>query len=295
MSKKDLGKWIRSRFGEWKFGKFIEQKVINRNVDLQRPPIFIVGLPRTGSTLLYQLMCNSFELSYFSNLANVFYAFPATIAFLSKPFVKKYSLRKFESNYGVTEGVLAPSEAGGVYRYWFKNAVNSEKKIPDTINAISDIFKKPFIWKNLNLSFEIERIGCLFPDALFIHMHRELPYVVQSIYLKTLNGEGVNIDGLTKGEVYNDSDLLESLVMNVQQNEKLISEYFENNDDLYLKVNYRDLCSSPDKELEKIEEKYLETGFSLEKNYSFRKESFPISQDVKIRDKEWNKIMELLN
>jgi len=37
------------------------------------PPIFIVGAPRSGSTLLYQLLAYYYNFSYFTNYSSLFY------------------------------------------------------------------------------------------------------------------------------------------------------------------------------------------------------------------------------
>ena len=39
-------------------------------------PVFLVGPPRTGSTLLFQLLLNSFHFSYVSNITSFFYSCP---------------------------------------------------------------------------------------------------------------------------------------------------------------------------------------------------------------------------
>ena len=59
-----------------------------KKIEYQREyPVFIIGLPRSGSTLLFQLLINNFKFSYFTNLVNVFFRCPVLIL---KIFKKKY-------------------------------------------------------------------------------------------------------------------------------------------------------------------------------------------------------------
>ena len=47
---------------------------------LTHAPMFVISLPRSGSTLLYQLLLQRFRLAYFSNLMAAFPDSPVTVA-----------------------------------------------------------------------------------------------------------------------------------------------------------------------------------------------------------------------
>ena len=54
------------------------EKYADRAVCAHTPLVFIVASPRTGSTLIYQLLINSFDFFYFSNfIADNYAEFPA--------------------------------------------------------------------------------------------------------------------------------------------------------------------------------------------------------------------------
>ncbi len=43
------------------------------NQPLKHPPIFIIGAPRTGSTILYQTLTNKLDILYIDNLVDKFH------------------------------------------------------------------------------------------------------------------------------------------------------------------------------------------------------------------------------
>ena len=52
---------------------------------LEYRPLFVISLPRSGSTLFYQLLLQRFRLAYFSNLMAAFPESPVTVARISQP------------------------------------------------------------------------------------------------------------------------------------------------------------------------------------------------------------------
>ena len=129
-------------------------------------PIFIVGLPRSGSTLVESILTSAKEkikscgeshvinMSVVSDIANKIY---------DKQFVlKNYN---FEVNYSNLE----------------KNILEKYKKL----NVLKHP-KKTFIDKSLENFFNIELILKYFPEAIFIHTYRNLSDSVMAIYQSLL-------------------------------------------------------------------------------------------------------------
>src|SRR5262245_7661616 len=82
---------------------------------LAHSPLFVISLPRSGSTLLYQLLLQRFRLAYFSNLMAAFPLSPATIAAASAWFGGQSPPRDFASNFGATRGWRGPNQG---WRLW---------------------------------------------------------------------------------------------------------------------------------------------------------------------------------
>src|SRR5690606_21792278 len=70
-----------------------------REAEAAPPPVFVVGPPRSGTTLVYQLLVRRFRVAYLSNLAHRLYETPAAATWLGRPFVRPWT-GPFESRYG---------------------------------------------------------------------------------------------------------------------------------------------------------------------------------------------------
>ena len=96
-----------------------ERSLLTDEIKNSWPPIFIIGLPRSGSTLLYQVLTSGLSLSYFCNLANDFYLSPVMVTKLLSRFGVIVPPRKYESWYGDTDGWNAPSSGRAIWKRWF--------------------------------------------------------------------------------------------------------------------------------------------------------------------------------
>lgn len=201
-------------------------------------PIFIIGPPRSGSTILYQIITNFFDVSYINNLChlsrrNLFFSF-----WLSNLLFKNKKHNSFESNYGNTQkfGLNAPSEGGQIWYKWFdKNKIYFEKddlspkyisQIRNTFNAISSRFKRPIVIKNLMFSQRIKVLHQIFPNAKFIFIKRSPEFNAQSIFIarnKQQNMDWWSTEPKTYKDLLNLS-LIEQSVSHVYYLEKQIHE-----------------------------------------------------------------------
>ena len=290
-----LAKRIRPFIGNIKIGQIIEKKIINNPISsIDFAPIFIIGLPRSGSTLLYQLIAHYFKTSYFSNLASLCYTYPVTATYIARSFQKKYKIKNFESNFGFTSGMFAPSEAGAIYRYWFYNLGQNHEHLKSTCHKISDILKAPFVWKNLHLSYQIDNLSQMFPNCLVVLIERDLQYICQSAYTRTVNGPGLGIKGLTKNELTKSSDVMQSVVMHIRQAYNNILNSIERSNSNVMVVQYTELCDDYKTILDKISKIYNNIGYVLQKKSKFSEQKFTADNYKKLSDQEWKRLIKLL-
>jgi len=160
---------------------------------IKHQPIFIIGAPRTGSTILYQLITNSLDVLYIDNLVdrwhrNFFFGFEKS----QKTFGNS-AHNCFKSFYGNTSnyGDHAPSECGGFWYRWLprhKHFIDfnelddtSKQELYNNITAVTNYYDRPIVFKNLNAGQRMRMIKEIFPEAKFIYVKRELLYTAQSI------------------------------------------------------------------------------------------------------------------
>ena len=135
-------------------------KINNEGVN----PIFIIGLPRSGSTLIESILTSSKEKIISFGECNVF-----NVSILDQIGPKIYS-EKFDKKK-------------------FKFLINKEslnKSILKKYSQYSDIKHKRFVDKSLENFFNIELIRSIYPKAKFIHTYRNPMDSVISIYQSML-------------------------------------------------------------------------------------------------------------
>lgn len=162
-----------------------DQLLRDRPLPSFAPVIFILGSPRTGSTLFYQALVRAFRLPYLCNLANdLFAAAPALVAPLLQHVLPELDIT-FTSAYGKTQGPFQPSEGSGIVRRWcgggHPSQVTSTQVLPAqrehmarTLAAYHAVFRKPIVIKNAWNCFRVRNLAELFPNAYFLWIRRDL-------------------------------------------------------------------------------------------------------------------------
>ena len=82
----------------------------------ERPLIFVVGAPRSGTTFLAQTLCRYFRVDYVDNLAAKFWRAPATGMRLAKLLFGDEKGGNFKSDYGRTSG----ADIHGFHYFWIE-------------------------------------------------------------------------------------------------------------------------------------------------------------------------------
>lgn len=175
--------------------KPFEKKIILKfsALPLRHQPIFIIGSPRTGSTLLYQIVTNQFEVLFFDNLVCRLNKIPLIGFWISQKIFNGKAHNSFKSYHGSTIkfGLNCPSECGAFWYRWLpkeRHFIDYEdfdeitvQQIRNELVAISNCFNKPLVFKNLNAGQRLRLLKECFPAAKFIYIKRDPLFVAQSI------------------------------------------------------------------------------------------------------------------
>ena len=173
--------------------------------DKQSPPetLFVLGAPRTGSTILYQSLCSQFGLPFIANLTNDYFPETPIIGFLIQ---KALPIEiSFESNYGKTSGEGQPSEGSAVLANWFggghPSALASSTIVAGKLNhflttleAAESLFGLPLVIKNPWNCFRIEFIAKTLLSARFIWIRRDIVAAAQSDLEARYTTKGTSIE-----------------------------------------------------------------------------------------------------
>ncbi len=228
---------------------------------LAHPPVLIVGAPRTGSTLLYQLLVQAFDVTYLSNRHCRWYGAPSLVERL-RPATPNAS---FESRYGATTGAGAPSECGP---FWYRFFRCSPQHVPlaemDSAQlrrlraAVRALARdRPVVFKNLICSLRLEPIGTALSEALFVVIRRDLLATASSLLAgrKAIFGDYGHWWSAEPPEIEELRGLPpeQQVVEQVRRIEVLIDRDRQLlGGERFLDLTYEELCAEPDAALDAI-------------------------------------------
>ena len=147
--------------------------------------IIIIALPRSGSTLTYQLLNHCFDSLYLSNLWNLLYQIPLFGGLLSSRICNDYKSH-FISDQGFVKGICGPSEGLKFWSYWSgigiddsKNLGQNNKRMLKRKKYINKVFSslssptKPIVTGYIGHILNIKSVQLMFPNAIFVRLSRD--------------------------------------------------------------------------------------------------------------------------
>lgn len=173
------------------------------NVEEGFSKVFLVGAHRSGSTLFMQWLASTGLVAYPTNMLSRFYGAPLVGAKIQQLLTDPcYNFRNeildfnsevnFSSENGKTKGALAPNEFWYFWRRFLpfeqldylpadelKQQANLEG-LRDELNALANIFEKPFAMKGMIMNQNIPELAEQFEKPLFIWIKRDPVFNIQS-------------------------------------------------------------------------------------------------------------------
>lgn len=278
----------------------------NDNKGIRCSPLFIIGLPRSGTTLTYQVVLRYFNAAYFNHLMDYFYGLPHAISRMSRrPDISpEYS---YTSRLGHIEGIFSPSETAGFWFYNLNHApFNSHKidsKICNTkyahnlqriIMNITCIQEKQYVFKCVYLALNIELLNKLFPSARFLIVERDPFTVCKSLYTARKNRTNPNIWWSIKPpgyEHYCNNSIYEQIAFQVSESLRHIENGLNSiENDKYIRISYERFCASPLSILKQLQNWLEPLGYEVNENPRIP-DGFTVSQGPELNDEENRNLM----
>ena len=299
----------------------IQEKSESKFIINKYPLGFVVGCPRSGTTVFTQWIAGLGNFSYPSNLLNRFAYAPYIGALIQKmlfdpeynyanEFHSNIGNRSFKSELGKTIGYTSPNEFQYFFRKHMKNfdpeylteanlAKVNFKGIIQGLSSIEAVFDKPFICKLIMLQYNIEKVHNQIPNSIFFYIKRDPLLNMQSILNARSKYYGdkktwwsvkppeynilknLDVHSQIAGQVYYTNRHIENTLEDIPDNNKIM-------------INYEEFCEKPHCVYDQILEKYYKNGFKISESYLGVK-SFIIKNKLKLSKSDVNKFVNAYN
>ncbi|MDH3605862.1 MAG: sulfotransferase [Acidimicrobiia bacterium] len=232
-----------------------EGRRIRRGGPGGKPIVLIVGAPRSGSTLLYQVLAAHLPVSYPSNLTDLFSRAPITATARLGRFARRKLDYRF--HYGNTASLGAPSAGFSLWNRWLgadRYRVPSEMApgvaadMRAFFAAWETAFEGPFLCKNNRNTAGIGVLATELPNAKFIVIRRDPLFVAQSLLeaREHVQGDRAVGWGLGASPHPSEGDHLAEVADQVFGIESLVQEAIAHLDPArVLELGYAELCADP--------------------------------------------------
>lgn len=276
----------------------------------QKPVSFVVGCPRSGTTLLMQCIAVSGLLGYPSNLLSRFYYAPYIGSriqqLLTDPaFDYKNELSDlrssptFDSQLGKTNSALDPHEFFHFWRRFLpsydprwlsseeEEAVNLDG-LSSGIAAMERALSSPMVYKAIIVQYNARILSRISDEVLIVYVQRHPFYTMQSIYEARIKFyDDATTWWSVKPREYEwlkEKSTYEQIAGQVFFTKKAIEAQLDSfSSGEILRVTYSDLCQNPKNVIERISSRYEEMGISLNQE-ELPVDSFTESKDVRVSD-----------
>lgn len=238
-----------------------------------RTPVFILGAPRSGTTLLYQLLVEGLDVGW---LANAHMESPSDVSRIERrerPRSRRSS-SDFESAHGATAGDWGPSEAGAFWYRFFPRRPHQAhdadatrartRAIRAVVREFMDACGAPVVFKNVFNSLRVPVLAASLPEARFVLIERDPAANARSLLAgRARRGD---LDAWWSAEPDGADSLrgatpAEQVVWQVERmNEVARRELEVLHPDRSLVVDYADLCRDPRAVLTRIHDWLEDSG-----------------------------------
>jgi hypothetical protein len=154
--------------------------------EIEHPFVFVVGLPRSGTTLTSQLLAYCLDAGYVSNIAARFWLAPLHGIRLSRLIAGEEGETSFQSDYARTDGVLDIHEFGYFWRHWlrkrtFDDVVHAREREDEidwaglrrTLANVQHELGKPFVAKNVLAAYHMPKVRDVLGPVVWVYVERD--------------------------------------------------------------------------------------------------------------------------
>lgn len=244
-----------------------EERIYKAAHRRRHPLVFVVGAPRSGTTICQQLLLRYLPLAYLNNVTSLFPRSPLIgCRILGGPRLNPSNTSSF---YGKTSGLRGPNDALYIWDRWFGTDRSRIPERPDEdtaeamrrfFAACESEFRLPMLNKFNSLIAAAHFVADIMSPCFFICMQRSDTYLAQSLYKARfeIGGAWDRPYGLCCDE-FVDPNPVSSVCRQVLFYKKLAKRQQERiGETRFWIVNYEDLCENPADLIQRVSSQILE-------------------------------------
>ena len=158
-----------------------------RDVDVEHPFVFVLGLPRSGTTLTSQLLAYCLDAGYIDNVAARFWLAPVHGIRLARLIAGGgHGETSFLSDHARTPGLADIHEFGYFWRHWlrkhtFDDVVEARARegeidwtgLRRTLANVQHELGKPFVAKNVLASYHLAKVREVLGPVVWVYVERD--------------------------------------------------------------------------------------------------------------------------
>jgi hypothetical protein len=275
-----------------------EKRSYARHDRPQRPLVFVCGPPRSGTTLLSQVLINNLPVEYFNNLTSWFPRSPLMAMHLFGRWLPKHEVG-YKAYYGKTRYLSGPNDALYLWDRWVgknRDTVPSqllpgaEKDMPQFFAAAEDLLDSAIINKNNRLNTYAHLAANALPTAIFICLRRNPLMLAQSLLIarKEIVGQvdlPYGIDSKDRPRP-NAEDYLDDICQQVLYYERAAEQQQQQiGKDRFWIIDYEEFCHEPQKLVQKVAKSVLKLSEAPPALADLK--PFTVSNKVRISEEEF--------
>jgi hypothetical protein len=249
------------------------------------PVIYVIGAPRSGTTLLSQLLSRYLEVGYIDNLIARFWMRPSAGIRLSETVLGRDRRQRiaFTSRHGVTQDAAGPHEFGYFWRRWLNldHALTHHLGADDLTRLdlaglrrelrveILASFGRPTVFKNVICGFQAEWLTRVHPRSLFVHVKRSVGPTARSILKSRMERYGSydawwSLKPSTFDDLQQISDPAAQVVGQITACRREFEHELSRSGVTALTVDYDEMCRNPGSVLRNVCELARQMGHAIE-------------------------------
>ena len=171
--------------------------------------ILILGAPRTGSTLLYQIIVNHFDVWYPAN--------DGTFHKAEKPV-------SYDSYKGKTKQPYEPNEGSQILSRWFGEEEEVQRKTEMT--TILD-YHKPWVIKNIWNVWRVDEWVKYYPDVQFVWIRRNRHDAAESDKRTGVNGAYARFQPGMYRDAYQQNQHIDEIIASALLGHDFVQVWYE--------------------------------------------------------------------